>query len=230
MAKEKPEEPKGQEDKVESSEPTKASKENSLVKIRSKNFVILTEYLKKQGIDPAVFLHSNKATLSRISGGKQNADFFAVYRLQKAFKKISYFKVRNGKEPLPENEDYGFEQRTAKIRYLDQFLVEKEQGLTLRRAWPLRRKMESLEDRLQPPFPPPHAKIAVYFMLPPKMLLDDEEKLPAFADLKIDEDFAAIQRNDLSEQQNYYKNKHYLTRNYRVLSHRCGSKCICPCS
>jgi len=71
MAKEKPEEPKGQEDKVESSEPTKASKENSLVKIRSKNFVILTEYLKKQGIDPAVFLHSNKATLSRIAEGNK---------------------------------------------------------------------------------------------------------------------------------------------------------------
>jgi hypothetical protein len=220
MAKEKPEEPKGQEDKVESSEPTKASKENSLVKIRSKNFVILTEYLKKQGIDPAVFLHSNKATLSRIAEGKQNADFFAVYRLQKAFKKISYHKVRNGKEPLPENEDYGFEQRTAKIRYLDQFLVEKEQGLTLRRAVSLSEgKWKALQTGYSLPSRHLMKKIAVYFMLPPKMLLDDAEKLPAFADLKIDEDLAVIQRNDLSEQQNYYKNKHYLTRNYRVLSH-----------
>jgi hypothetical protein len=67
-------------------------------------------------------------------------------------------------------------------------------------------------------------KIAVYFMLPPKMLLDDEQKLPAFEQLKVDEDLAAIQRNDLSEQQNYYKNKHYLTRNYRVLSHSMRTK------
>jgi hypothetical protein len=203
----------------ESSEPA-APAETKLVKIRSKNFVILTEYLKKQGIDPAVFLHSNKSTLKRISEGKQNADFFAVFRLQKAFKKISYFKVRNGKESLPEKEDYGFEQRTAKIRYLDQFLVTREQGLTLRRAIGLSEgKWKALKTGYTIPSRNLMRRIAVYFMLPPKMLLDDEVKLPSYDELKVDEDLAAIQRNDLSEQQNYYKNKHYVSRNYRVLSH-----------
>jgi hypothetical protein len=69
-------------------------------------------------------------------------------------------------------------------------------------------------------------KIAVYFFLPTKLLLDDEEKLPPYEQLKIDEDLAAIQRNDLEEQMNYVKNRHYLSRNYRVLSHATRVKMI----
>jgi len=82
--------------------PQQSGQKANVAKVRSKNFVTLVDYLRKQDIDPAVFLHTNHATLQRISAGKQNADFFAVWRLQKAFKKISYFKVRNGKEPLRE--------------------------------------------------------------------------------------------------------------------------------
>jgi transcriptional regulator with XRE-family HTH domain len=143
-----------------------------------------------------------------------------VWRLQKAFSKISYRRVRNGKEELPADEDYGFEQKTAKVRYLNQFLVERCKGLTLARAIGISaKKWEALNSGFSIPSRAVMKRLAVYFSLPPKMLLDDEEKLPSFDELKIDEDLAAIQRNDLDETMNYYKNKHYLTRNYRVLSH-----------
>lgn len=51
------------------------------------------------------------------------------------------------------------------------------------------------------------------------MLLNDNEKLPSKAELKVDENLAAIERNDLAETMNYYKNKRYISRNYNVLSH-----------
>jgi hypothetical protein len=103
---------------------------------------------------------------------------------------------------------------------LDKFLVERAQGLTLARALSLSLpKWKALQSGWDFPSKSLMKKAAVYFSLPPKMLLDDEEKLPGFDELKIDEDLAAIQRNDLAETMNYYKNKHYISRNYRVLSH-----------
>jgi hypothetical protein len=103
---------------------------------------------------------------------------------------------------------------------LDKFLVERAQGLTLARALSLSfPKWKALQSGWDFPSKSLMKKAAVYFSLPPKMLLDDEEKLPGFDELKIDEDLAAIQRNDLAETMNYYKNKHYISRNYRVLSH-----------
>lgn len=162
----------------------------------------------------------SKETIQRISTGKQNASFFAVWRLQKGFANISYRKVRNGKEELPSDENYGLEQRTAKLRYLDRFLIERAQGLTLARALSLSlAKWKQIESGWDLPSPAVMRRAAVYFSLPPKMLLDDEEKLPSYDELKIDEDLAAVQRNDLSETMNYYKNKHYIARNFRVLSH-----------
>lgn len=201
--------------------------EEQLVTIRSNNFVILLHYLEKQGIDPALYLHLSRATIERIVAGKQKAPFFALYRMQKGFSKISYRKVRSGKEELPANEDYGFEQKTAKLRYLDAFLKEKEKGLTLARAMSLSlRKWKNLESGYALPSQALLRKIAVYFFLPAKMLMDDEEQLPPYEKLKIDEDLAVIQRNDLEEQMNYVKNRHYLSRNYRVLSHAMRVKMI----
>jgi len=220
----KPEEDVKASDKPESSsapdeaEDAKASPD--IAKIRSRNFVVLVRYLEKQDIDPCAFLHTNKATIQRISQGKQNASFFAVWRLQRGFTNISYRKVRNGKEELPKDENFGFEQRTAKLRYLDKFLVERAQGLTLARALSLSLpKWKQIQSGWDIPSKAVMKRAAVYFSLPPKMLLDNDEKLPSFDELKIDEDLAAVQRNDLSETMNYYKNKHYIARNYRVLSH-----------
>jgi hypothetical protein len=214
----------------EKEEPKETSKESipdeaapsqgNLVSIRSKNFVTLVHYLEKQDINPAVFLHTSRSTIRRISEGKQNASFFAIWRLQRSFSKISYRLVRNGKEALPENEDYGFEQKTAKLRYLDKYLVEHAQGLTLARAMSLSDfKSKNLKSGYTLPSKALCHKIADYFFLPAKMLLNDEEKLPAYKDLKIDDDLAAVQRNDLAEQMNTVKHKHFIQRNYRVLSH-----------
>jgi hypothetical protein len=194
--------------------------QSDLASVRSKNFVTLIHYLEKQGIEPAVFLHTTQGTIRRISAGKQAASFFAVWRLQRSFSKISYRLVRDGKEALPANEDYGFEQKTAKLRYLDQFLKENAQGLTLARAMSLSEiKWKNLSSGYSLPSKALCHRIADYFFLPAKLVLNDEEKLPEFKDLKIDEDLAAIQRNDLAEQMNTVKNKHYIQRNFRVLSH-----------
>jgi hypothetical protein len=56
---------------VNQSAPDEAEKsEKKLVKIRSRNFVLLTKYLERQNIESATFLHTTKATIKRISQGK----------------------------------------------------------------------------------------------------------------------------------------------------------------
>jgi hypothetical protein len=184
-----------------------------------KNIITLLNYIASQGIKPEVYLHTTKSSYKKILDEKQLPTFFMDFRLQKSFKKISFRDVKKGKVELPTDKDYGFQKRTEKIRYLDKFLKEKAE-LTMCRAVSLSlRKWNNLESGYTIPSTSLMKKIAVYFCLPAKMLLDDEVALPAYEDLKIDEDLAAIQRKDLSETMNYYKNKHYVARNYRVLSH-----------
>jgi hypothetical protein len=222
MEEKKPdEEPKTKDTEDSKSTPHEAQATlNEQVLTRSRNFETLVSYLEKNDIDPRAFLHTNKATLNRIKKGKQPASFFMVWRMERAFSNISYRLVRNGKQDLPSDEDYGFEQKTFKLRILDKFLREEKQGLTLARAMSLSaNRWKNLESGWTLPSKALLRKIASYFFLPPKMLLDDSIKLPATSELKIDDDLAAIQRNDLAEQMNQEKNKHYLARNYRVLSH-----------
>lgn len=55
--------------------------------------------------------------------------------------------------------------------------------------------------------------------MPLELLTNDTKDLPPFEELKVDEDLAAIQKNDLSEQMAKAMNQHYFSRNYRVLGH-----------
>lgn len=191
----------------------------------SSKFVTLLSYVKKQGLEPSDFLHTNQSAIDAICAGRAKPTFFMKWRLEKAFSNITYKTLSDPKINLPENEDYGFEQRTGKLRYLDKYLTQNADGLTLARALSLSLpKWHRLDSGYDIPSRSIMRKAAVYFSLPPKMLLDDEEKLPEYSELSIDEDLAAIQRNDLAETMNYYKNKHYITRNYRVLSHAARTK------
>jgi hypothetical protein len=145
------------------------AKEKELTKIRSRNFMVLVHYLEKQDINPTAFLHTSKATIKRISTGKQNASFFMVWRMQRGFSNISYRKVRKGKQELPADENYGFEQRTAKLRYLNKFLVEKAQGLTLARALSLSLpKWKQLESGWDLPSKALMKRAAIYFFFAAK--------------------------------------------------------------
>lgn len=127
--------------------------------------------------------------------------------------------IKKGTASISLDDDLGFQQKTAKLRFLDKFLKDKAQ-LTFARALSLSlHNWNNLESGYSLPSKRLLKKTAAYFCLPPKMLLDDEEKLPKIEELKLDEDLVSIQRNDLSETMNYYKNKHYISRNYRVLSH-----------
>jgi hypothetical protein len=188
-------------------------------------FVTLLSYVNKQGFKPSDFLHTSQSTINAICAGRMKPTFFMKWRLEKAFSKITYKMLSDSNATLPENEDYGFEQRTAKLRYLDKYLTQNADGLTLARALSLSLpKWHRLDSGFDIPSKSIMRKAAVYFSLPSKMLLDDEEKLPEYSELSIDGDLAAIQRNDLTETMNYYKNKHYITRNYRVLSHASRTK------
>lgn len=188
-------------------------------------FMTLLSYVERQGINADDFLHTSKGAIEAVSSGKMKPTFFMKWRLEKAFSKISFSLLSDPDGVLPPNEDYGFEQRTAKLRYLNKYLEQNADGLTLARALSLSlSKWQKLDSGYDIPSKVIMEKTAVYFSLPSKMLLDDEEKLPAYEELSIDPDLAAIQRNDLAETMNYYKNKHYITRNYRVLSHAARTK------
>ncbi len=196
--------------------PSKKSGDN----IRLDNFRVLLKYIEKQGIKPEKFLHTSKSNLKKIENGKLKASFFLVYKMQRNFSNISYRLIRKGKEELPADENYGFERKTEKCRYLDSFLKKNKDGLTLSRALSISdAKWERIESGYSIPGKRLCKRIAAYFFLPSEMMLDDAIALPPIEKLQIDEDLASIQRNDLEEQMNYVKNKHYLSRNFQVLSH-----------
>lgn len=62
--------------------------------------------------------------------------------------------------------------------------------------------------------------IAHYFLLEYDDLINDEKELPAYENLKVDEDLYKIQKDDEDMRSNAFKNKHFLSRNYRALSLR----------
>jgi hypothetical protein len=197
---------------MEKSTETSASKEQEA-------FSTLLLYIKKEGINPATYLHANEKTIKRIYAGKEKPSFFLVRRLRASFSKVNWGELKKGSITLSLDDDLGFQQKTAKLRFLDKFLKDKAK-LTFARALSLSlHRWNNLESGYSLPSKHLLKKTAAYFCLPPDMLLDDGEKLPKQEELKVDEDLAAIQRNDLSETMNYYKNKHYISRNYRVLSH-----------
>jgi DNA-binding XRE family transcriptional regulator len=182
-------------------------------------FSTLLLYIKKEGINPATYLHTSEKTIKRIYAGKDKPSFFLIYRLKASFSKVDWNAIKKGTASISLDDDLGFQQKTAKLRFLDKFLKDKAQ-LTFARALSLSlHNWNNLESGYSLPSKRLLKKTATYFCLPPKMLLDDEEKLPKIEELKLDEDLVSIQRNDLSETMNYYKNKHYISRNYRVLSH-----------
>lgn len=62
-------------------------------------------------------------------------------------------------------------------------------------------------------------KIANYFFLDKKFLLNDSIELPENTKLQCDENLVKIQRDDFENQLSKNKNKHYISRSYAVLGH-----------
>lgn len=131
--------------------------------------------------------------------------------------------MRGGRAQLPAEKDYGFQRWSDKIRQLNAYLKEKGKGLRLDQALRVSEK-EAANLLSGYSYPSRHVmdKASVYFSLPNDLLTDDSKDLPSFDEIKIDEDLATIQREDLSEEMNRLNHRHYLARNYRVLSKKPG--------
>lgn len=118
-------------------------------------------------------------------------------------------------------------QKILKLRYLNTFL-KKKKSLTLARAVSARDKtVESFLSGERQPSAAFISKVATYFFLPVKLLLSDEEVLPDYDNLQIDEEVCSIQRNDLENTIQRLKHKHYIRRNYALLSHSLKIKLYC---
>lgn len=61
-------------------------------------------------------------------------------------------------------------------------------------------------------------RIADYFLLPPTALTDSTP-LPPYEELMIDEELLKIQKNDIDDKVVFFRNRHFIRKNYRVLGH-----------
>ena len=64
------------------------------------------------------------------------------------------------------------------------------------------------------------ARIAAYFFIPVDILTDDSKDLPDPETLQLDEDLLSIQRNDIANDMEREKQKHFISRNWIVLGYR----------
>ena len=112
------------------------------------------------------------------------------------------------------------ERTLDKIRVLAAYM-ENTHGITLARAVsvnPSRMdKILSGEEELTKKM---IARIAAYFFIPVDILTDDSKDLPDPETLQLDEDLLSIQRNDIANDIEREKQKHFISRNWIVLGYR----------
>lgn len=63
-------------------------------------------------------------------------------------------------------------------------------------------------------------KIAAYFFIPAEILTDDDKELPELDTLQIDEDLLSIQRHDIENDIERMKQKHFFSRNWKMIGYR----------
>ncbi len=113
-----------------------------------------------------------------------------------------------------------------KLRKLSAFL-ENEHGITLARAVSVNpSKMEDILSGKEEPSRSVLVKIAAYFFIPVDILTDDSKELPPLDKLEIDADLLSIQRNDLENDIEKQKQKHFFSRNWRMIGYRKRVKLI----
>ncbi len=106
----------------------------------------------------------------------------------------------------------------TKIKYLDDYL-KKNYNISLARAIGQSDKsMEKIYKGGTIPFWVTH-KIARFFMIDKSVLLDDEKELPKDDELALDKELINVLKEDKNNEWKLFKNKHELSRNYRMLSH-----------
>ena len=105
-----------------------------------------------------------------------------------------------------------------KIKYLDDYL-KKNYNVSLARAIGQSDKsMKKIYEGGMIPFWITH-KIIRFFMIDKSVLLDDEKDLPKDEELNLDKELIDILKEDKNNEWKLFKNKHELSRNYRMLNH-----------
>ncbi len=109
---------------------------------------------------------------------------------------------------------------SGKVKKLAAFL-EKEYSLTLARAISINpakmSKILSGEDELNIKI---LNKIASYFFIPLNIFTDDDKELPDLGTLQLDEDLLSVQRNDVENDIERMKQKHYIARNWKMIGYK----------
>ena len=115
--------------------------------------------------------------------------------------------------------DTSFKQVNNKVKYLNQYLLERKE-ISLARVLSLREgSLDYIYTGKALPKKRIINKISQYFFLKPQDLLDDAIKLPPYDEITIDEELYDIQKSDKSNKINFFKHKHYIKRNFRILSY-----------
>ena len=105
-----------------------------------------------------------------------------------------------------------------KIKYLDDYL-KKNYNVSLARAIGQSDKsMKKIYEGGKIPFWVTR-KIVRFFMIDKSVLLDDEKDLPKDDELNLDKELIDILKEDKNNEWKLFKNKHELSRNYRMLNH-----------
>jgi hypothetical protein len=175
------------------------------------------------------FLKKHKMSVKTILSGRRWNGFFKSQKEKYTPSEVktvcSYFSgirpedILDDSRKLPEEEKWGLERKTEKLNALDSWL-SKEKGVNLYRALSLSEtKMKKILSGAELPSKRILKITADYFFMDADILADDEKDLPENDKLAIDEDLAAIQRDDFSSQTLANKNKHVVRRNWRILSH-----------
>ena len=107
-----------------------------------------------------------------------------------------------------------------KLRILASYL-ERVHGITLARAISLNpaKMHEVLSGKEQPSYKL-CVKVAAYFFIPVEILTDDTKELPEEDLIQIDADLLSVQRNDIENDIERQKQKHFFSRNWKMIGYR----------
>ena len=112
------------------------------------------------------------------------------------------------------------ERTLDKLRKLASFIEEKH-GITLARAISVNpSKMERILSGEEEPTRSICSKVAAYFFIPVEIIIDDSKDLPDPETLQLDEDLLSVQRNDIENDIERMKQKHFISRNWKMIGYR----------
>ena len=107
----------------------------------------------------------------------------------------------------------------GKLRLLASF-IQKEHGISLARAISISpAKMQEVLSGKEKPTYRICVKVAAYFFIPVEILTDDDKELPALDQLQLDEDLLSVQRNDIENDIERQKQKHFFSRNWKMIGY-----------